>query len=130
MRADGEVLYRIAGAQDLDFGNGTFWTTDRDRAEWLAAWEGGGLMPEDPRAYGFAFPADHSTEMSEFDVSNIRGLVTPQALRTHAGFRAARDGYRWLRLIKDGRPWNGALLYLRDGPLRAQLIHPWPGEED
>jgi hypothetical protein len=124
------ILYRSAPSESPRFGRGTFWTMHRDKADWLSQVEAETPnVPAHPLYEADVVMRDDLGEQQVDDVLPfLEGVPMGEALPRlrdtllERGERSAADGYRWVQYIRLDRSWRGAMLYLGDDPIPAQLL--------
>jgi hypothetical protein len=118
------VLYRGDPAEPPQFGSRTFWTTRKDSAEYLAQLEAATPTLPPPRVYWADLTI--GDDVVEQAIDDLLRLVRDkpnalQLLRDGLLGTAAHAGRQWMQLTDDGRSWKGAMIYMGDEPVPAQL---------
>ncbi len=120
------LLYRLDTPDSPDRGSGTFWSMHEGDTTWLAEWEG--RSPSGCKLYRTEVIFE-GTELGEVSVDRLHALhhgsFKPDDLVTWVGHRAS-PSQRWVQFtttkgnVTD--PWYGAVLYMGDEQLAAELV--------
>jgi hypothetical protein len=123
------TIYRTAPADSPQFGRGSFWTMRRESVRYVAEveagtsslpavelWQADVLIGDDVREQ----PLDDLLPM--LAQTSVRdALPRLRAALLEKAEKHAAAGCEWVRFTDHGESWNGAMLYLGEKPIDAQL---------
>ncbi len=120
------VLYRGDPAEPPQFGRRTFWTTHKESAEYLAQLEA--ATPTLPPPHIYRADVTIGDDVVPRDIDHLLRLARDKPMRDALPLlrdgllgTAEHAGRQWTQLMADGRSWKGAMIYLGDEPVPAQL---------
>jgi hypothetical protein len=119
------VLYRLDAGEPPATAAGTFWTWERDQAEYVAGVEAGSPLAVEGRLYRVEITIgdDLLDESMEPVLARIADRPVGEAFPVLRDWLLkAAAGHEWAQFTDQQRSWRGLMVYHGDSPLRVEPV--------